>query len=87
MPSAPVFPGTVQCPEHGSPFVLAVDAGTVGGYPRIAQIVRADRHLLGQLRPGDHVRLLKRETQSAIDELRAKLAYWRAWLDNIDEVI
>ncbi|MCH7687800.1 MAG: hypothetical protein IH899_14140, partial [Planctomycetes bacterium] len=31
MPSAPVFPGTIQCPGNGSPFMLSVDAGTTGG--------------------------------------------------------
>jgi len=87
MASAPVFPGTVQCPENGAPYVLSADAGTVGGYPRVAQVARADRHLLGQLRPGDHVRLLRREPQAAIDELRAKLDYWRAWLDDIERLI
>ena len=87
MPSAAVFPGTVQCPEGGLPFVLAVDAGTVGGYPRVAQVTRADRHLLGQLRPGDHLRLLLRDTESAGVELRAKHQYWHEWLEDIDEII
>jgi len=87
MPSAPVFPGTVQCPESGSPYMLGVDAGTVGGYPRVAQVARADRHLLGQLRPGDHLRLLRREPDAALDELRAKLNYWREWLPDIEHVI
>lgn len=87
MPSAAVFPGTVQCPESGIPYLLSVDAGTVGGYPRIAQVSRADRHLLGQLRPGDHVRFLLRDEQAACDELRAKLDYWRPWLEDIERVI
>ena len=87
MPSAAVFPGTVQCPENGAPFVLSVDAGTVGGYPRIAQVSRADRHLLGQLRPGDHLRFLRRDERSAIDELREKHAYWREWIADIEQVI
>ena len=87
MPSAGVIPGTIQCPEDGSPYVLSVDAGTVGGYPRIAQVARVDRHVLGQLRPGDHVRLLRREPDDAVTELRAKLAYWREWLPDIDEVL
>ena len=87
MPSAPVFPGTVQCPEDGTPYVLSVDAGTVGGYPRVAQVARLDRHLLGQLRPGDHLRFLQRDQQAAIAELRAKLDYWREWLPNIEQVI
>jgi len=87
MPSAPVFPGTVQCPESGSPFVLSVDAGTVGGYPRVAQVSRADRHLLGQLQPGDHVRLLYREVDHAAVDLRAKLSYWRDWLPDIEQIV
>jgi biotin-dependent carboxylase-like uncharacterized protein len=87
MPSAAVFPGTVQCPEDGRPFVLSVDAQTTGGYPRVAQIARTDRHLLGQLRPRDHVRLLWRDEQSAIDELRAKIDYWREWLNDVERVI
>lgn len=87
MSSAPVFPGTVQCPEEGTPYVLSVDAGTVGGYPRVAQITQADRHLLGQLRPGDHVRLLERDRQAAAAELRAKLDYWGEWLPEIAHVI
>lgn len=87
MPSAAVFPGTVQCPESGTPYVLLADAGTVGGYPRIAQVVRADRHLLGQLRPGDHVRFLRRDAATAAEELRAKHEYWRPWLEDIAEII
>jgi allophanate hydrolase len=87
MPSAGVLPGTVQCPEDGAPYLLSVDAGTVGGYPRIAQVARVDRHLLGQLRPGDHVRLLLREPDDAAAEFRAKLDYWREWLPDIAEIL
>ena len=87
MDSAPVFPGTVQCPEDGKPFLLSVDAQTIGGYPRVAQVARVDRHLIGQLRPGDHVRLLWRDADSAADELRAKLQYWRRWLPDIASVL
>jgi biotin-dependent carboxylase-like uncharacterized protein len=87
MPSAPVFPGTLQCPEGGQPFMLSIDAQTTGGYPRVAQVARVDRHLLGQIRPGDKVRLLLRDEQSAIDELRAKVEYWEAWLPGASAVI
>lgn len=87
MPSAGVLPGTVQCPEDGAPYLLSVDAGTVGGYPRIAQVARADRHLLGQLRPGDHLRFLLREPDEAVEALQAKLAYWRDWLPEIEEIL
>ncbi len=85
--SAPVFPGTIQCPEDGKPFLLSIDAQTIGGYPRVAQVARADRHLIGQLRPGDHVRLLWRDADSARDELLAKHDYWREWLPGISDVV
>ena len=87
MPSRPVFPGTIQCPEGGHPFLLTVDAQTTGGYPRVAQVARADRHLLGQLRPGDHLRLLWRDPDGAVAELHAKHDYWREWLPEIASVI
>ena len=87
MPSAAVFPGTIQCPEDGAPYILCVDAGTVGGYPRVAQVARLDRHVLGQLLPGDHLRLLRRDPDDAIEELHAKIDYWRAWLPAIAEII
>lgn len=54
--SAAVTPGTVQVPPDGGPIVLMADAQTIGGYPRIAQVVQADLPLLAQLRPGDRVR-------------------------------
>lgn len=55
MNSSAVFPGTVQCPPDGSPFLLLSDAQTLGGYRRIAQVIDADVHLAGQIRPGDRV--------------------------------
>ena len=87
MPSAGIFPGAIQCPQDGSPFLLSVDSGTVGGYPRVGYVARVDRHLLGQLRPGDHVRLLRREPEDANEELRAKIDYWREWLPDIETIL
>ncbi|MHA7871755.1 MAG: 5-oxoprolinase subunit C family protein [Hyphococcus sp.] len=55
MKSSAVFPGTVQQPPDGAPFLLLADAQTLGGYPRIAQVIDADLHLAGQIRPGDKV--------------------------------
>ncbi|MGB2219342.1 MAG: biotin-dependent carboxyltransferase family protein [Henriciella sp.] len=72
MKSAPVFPGTIQCPENGVPFVLGIDAQTTGGYPRIASVALCDQHLLGQCRPGDRIRFLIRTPQQARDSYLAK---------------
>ncbi len=87
LPSAAVFPGTLQCPEDGTPLLLCADAQTTGGYARLLQVTRADRHRLGQLRPGDRVQFLIREPAEAIDELRAVHAAWREWLPGIEAVI
>ena len=87
LPSAAVFPGTIQCPEDGRPILLAVDAQTTGGYPRVAQVARCDRHQIGQLRPGDRLRLLLRDPDAAAADLRAKHAYWKRWLPDAADII
>jgi len=43
-------------------------------------VIRADRHLLGQLRPGDSVRFLLRTQAQAEEALRAKQTLLQAWL-------
>jgi len=85
--SAPIFPGCVQCPESGVPYLLSIDAQTTGGYSQLAQVARVDRHAIGQLRAGDHVRLLRRTPEQAAVELREKHDYWREWLPDIESVI
>lgn len=80
MKSAPVFPGTIQCPPSGIPIALLCDAQTTGGYPRIASIARCDRHQLGQIRPGDQVRLLHRTPEQALVEYEKKQALLNRWL-------
>lgn len=47
--SSGVLPGDVQVPPEGLPIVLANDAQTIGGYPRIANVIQADRWQLAQL--------------------------------------
>lgn len=75
--SSAVFPGTIQCPPSGLPFLLGPDAQTTGGYPRIAQVIRADRHLIGQLRPGAHIRFQHIEPAEARCFYRSKIALIR----------
>ena len=87
MPSVPVFPGTIQCPQDGKLFVLSVDAGTTGGYPRVAKVARMDLHLLGQLRSGNSLTFIERTDEDAARELRQKHTYWREWLPDIADVI
>ena len=87
MPSVPVFPGTVQCPQDGGLYIMCVDSGTTGGYPRVAKVSRMDLHILGQLRPGNSIRFIARSDEDAARELSEKQAYWRPWLPDIADVI
>jgi antagonist of KipI len=48
--------GAVQVPESGMPIILFVEQQTTGGYPKIANVISADFHSLGQLRPRDEIR-------------------------------
>lgn len=76
MASSPVFPGTVQLPPGGAPFLLLSDAQTVGGYPRIAQVIAADLPLAGQIRPGDHIWFRKTTPDAARDIALKKSALY-----------
>ena len=48
--------GAVQITASGLPIILFVEQQTTGGYPKIANVISADLHCLGQLRPRDEIR-------------------------------
>jgi len=48
--------GAIQITAGGAPIILFVEQQTTGGYPKIANVVSADLHRLGQLRPRDELR-------------------------------
>ena len=85
--SRPVFPGTVQCPPSGAPFLLGADAQTTGGYPRVAEIIRADRYLVGQLRTANGLRFLERDHATAAEDYAATLAFWQQWLPDAEKLL
>lgn len=62
--------GAIQVPEGGQPIILFVEQQTTGGYPKIANVISADFHSLGQLRPRDEVRFERVDWESARDLLR-----------------
>jgi biotin-dependent carboxylase-like uncharacterized protein len=51
-----VLTGAIQIPPDGHPILLFVEHPTTGGYPKIANVISADLHRVGQLRPRDIVR-------------------------------
>ena len=62
--------GAIQVPEGGQPIILFVEQQTTGGYPKIANVISADFHSLGQLRPRDEIRLERVEWETARALLR-----------------
>ena len=52
---APV--GAIQVTPSGQAIILFVEQQTTGGYPKIANVIGADLHCVGQLRPRDTIRL------------------------------
>ena len=50
--------GEIQVSHYGKPIILFVEHQTTGGYPKIANVISADIHKIGQLRPRDEIRFL-----------------------------
>jgi antagonist of KipI len=77
--SEPVCPGSVQVTRDGRCIVLGVDGQTIGGYPKVAQVISADIDKLGQLRPGDVIRFVPVSLSDAVRIFRDKAAELRQW--------
>lgn len=69
--SEPIAPGAIQVTRAGQCIIVGMDGQTIGGYPKIAHVVQADLHRLGQLRPGATLRFRR------IDLAEAR----RLWLE------
>ena len=65
-----VVPGTVQIPGDGQPIILLGETVS-GGYRKIATVITADQHVLGQVLPDDHIRF------QAVTLREARQALWR----------
>jgi antagonist of KipI len=77
--SEPVSPGSVQITRDGQCIILGVDGQTIGGYPKIAQVISADVDKLGQLRSGDSIRFVQstlKEAESLFQQKQAELDEW-----------
>ena len=70
MVSEGVTLGAVQVPDDGMPIILFVEQQTTGGYPKIANLISADFHSLGQLRPRDEIRFERVAWETARSLLR-----------------
>jgi biotin-dependent carboxylase-like uncharacterized protein len=71
--------GAIQVPQDEQPIILFVDQQTTGGYPKIANVISADMHRVGQLRPREEVRFAEVAIPEAIRLLREQ----EEWLKQI----
>jgi biotin-dependent carboxylase-like uncharacterized protein len=75
--------GAIQVSPGGRPIIVFVEQQTTGGYPKIANVIAADLHNVGQLRPRDEIRFERVElvmARSLLKEQEGWLAS-RSWLD------
>jgi antagonist of KipI len=70
--SSPVSFGTIQLLPDGQLILLMADHQTIGGYPRIAQVISADLPILAQMRPNENVRFGIISLENAEMELQAQ---------------
>jgi allophanate hydrolase subunit 2 len=81
--SEAVAPGAVQVTNDGLPVVLGVDGQTIGGYPKVAHVIRADLDRLAQLRPGMVVSFQRVSLDEAEHAARKRAAVLREWLTRL----
>jgi allophanate hydrolase subunit 2 len=79
LPSEPVGPGAIQVTRDGQCIILGVDGQTIGGYPQIAQVIAADWDSIGQLRPGQQIRLQAVSLEAAERAWETRTAELRQW--------
>jgi allophanate hydrolase subunit 2 len=62
--------GAIQVPPDGQPIILFVEHPTTGGYPKIANVISADLHRVGQLRARDEINFEFVKHEKAISLLK-----------------
>lgn len=60
-----IQPGDVQMTGDGVPYVLMSECQTIGGYPRIGQVIPADLPLIAQAAPGASLRFIRLDCAAA----------------------
>ncbi len=79
-----VTPGAIQVPASGQPIILLADCQTVGGYPKIATVIRADLPRLAHARPGMQLRFHRVNMAQAADARAAQARQLALWIGRIE---
>ena len=78
--------GAIQVPADGQPIILLTDYPTIGGYPKIANVISADYHLLAQKIPGEKILFQNVELQEAEQLYKEHLNSISKVIKNIKEI-
>jgi antagonist of KipI len=70
----------VQVTSNGQCIILGVDGQTIGGYPKVAQVISADLDKLGQLRPHEDIRFERVSLEEARTLYGQKQREIQEWL-------
>jgi antagonist of KipI len=73
IPSQAISFGTVQFPPSQEPIIMLAEHQTTGGYPRLAEVIKADRAKLAQIKPGNFIQFMPISLVEA-DRLNAEAA-------------
>ena len=79
--------GSVQVPGTRKPIILLADRQPTGGYPKIATVITADLHRLGQMEPGTKIHFKAvsvEEAEDAYMRMQARLEKIAASLEPAD---
>ncbi|MDA7572997.1 biotin-dependent carboxyltransferase family protein [Candidatus Pelagibacter sp.] len=63
--------GVIQVPADGNPIIMLSDHGTIGGYPKIANVITADLDNVGQLTPGAKIKFKEVSLEEAENIFKA----------------
>ena len=63
--------GVIQVPADGNPIIMLSDHGTIGGYPKIANVITADLDIVGQLTPGTNIKFKEVSLEEAQNIFKA----------------
>ena len=78
--------GAIQVPADGQPIILLTDYPTIGGYPKIANVISADYHLLIQKIPGEKIYFKNVELNEAEQLYKEHLNTISKIIKNIKEI-
>lgn len=85
LPSAGLPANTIQVTSGGQVIIMLADSQTIGGYPKLGAVIKADAYKFGQMSPGSQIRLIP------VDALTARQAFilyeqkWRSLFDSMSK--